>query len=66
MRIGYFYQKGTLGNLKCAGRHSDQPKLSNKEFRNASIITALNVQKDRINELGSVHLAVETGQILFY
>jgi len=37
-----------------AGRHSDQPKLSGKDFRNVSIITALNSQKDRINELGSV------------
>jgi hypothetical protein len=37
-----------------AGRHSDQPKLSDKEFRNVSIITALNTKKDRINELGSV------------
>jgi hypothetical protein len=36
-----------------AGRHSSQPKLSNKEFRNVFIITALNAQKDRINELGS-------------
>jgi hypothetical protein len=47
-----------------AGRCPDQPKLSNKEFRNVSIITALNAQKDRINELGSVHFAAETGQTL--
>ncbi|KIM85526.1 hypothetical protein PILCRDRAFT_34075, partial [Piloderma croceum F 1598] len=32
----------------------EQPKLSTKEFRNVSIITALNAQKDRINELGSI------------
>jgi hypothetical protein len=32
----------------------DQPKLSDKEFINVSIITALNIQKDRIKELGSV------------
>src|SRR6202020_3442474 len=37
-----------------AGRQSDQPQLSDTEFRNVSIITALNAQKDRINELGSV------------
>jgi len=37
-----------------AGRHSDQPKLSDKEIRNVSIITSLNVQKDRINDFGSV------------
>ena len=29
-----------------------------------SIITALNAQKDRINELGSVRFAAETGQTL--
>ena len=44
------------------GRHPDQPKLSSKEFRKVSIITALNVQKDKINELGSAHFAAETGQ----
>src|SRR3979490_2523132 len=47
-----------------AGRCPDQPKLSDKEFRNVSIITALNAQKDRINELGSVHFSAETGQTL--
>jgi len=47
-----------------AGRCSDQPKLSNKDLRNVSIITALNAQKDRINELGSVQFATETGQTL--
>src|ERR1700723_4767675 len=49
---------------RIAGRRSDQPKLSDKEFRNVSIITALNAQKDRINELGSVRFAAETGQTL--
>src|ERR1700683_478597 len=49
---------------RIAGRQSDQPKLSDKEFRNVSIITALNAQKDRINELGSVRFAAETGQTL--
>src|SRR5882757_7072963 len=38
---------------RIAGRRPEQPKLSNKEFRNVSIITALNAQKDRINELRS-------------
>jgi hypothetical protein len=38
---------------RIAGRRPEQPKLSGKEFRNVSIITALNAQKDRINELGS-------------
>ena len=47
-----------------ARRHSNQPKLSSKEFRNVSIITALNAQKDRINELGSAQFAAKTGQTL--
>jgi len=47
---------------RIAGRRPEQPKLSTKEFRNVSIITALNAQKDRINELGSVRFAAETGQ----
>ena len=47
-----------------AGRHPHQPKLSDKEFRNVSIITALNAQKDRINELGSACFAAETGKTL--
>jgi hypothetical protein len=33
-------------------------------IRNVSIITALNAQKDRINELGSTQFAAETGQTL--
>jgi hypothetical protein len=49
---------------RIAGRRLEQPKLSTKEFRNVSIITALNAQKDRINELGSVRFAAETGQTL--
>ena len=47
-----------------AGRRPDQPKLSDKEFRNVFIITALNAQKDRINELGSARFAAEMGQML--
>src|ERR1700683_4816436 len=49
---------------RIAGRHPDQPKLSNKEFRNVSIITTLSIQKDKINELGSARFATETGQTL--
>src|ERR1700720_288397 len=49
---------------RIAGRRSDQPKLSNRDIRNVSIITALNAQKDRINELGSVRFAAEMGQSL--
>ena len=39
---------------RIAGRHPNQPKLSDKEFINVSIITALTIQKDRIKELGRV------------
>jgi hypothetical protein len=49
---------------RIAGRCSEQPKLSTKEFRNVSIITALNAQKDRINELGSTPFAADIGQTL--
>jgi len=49
---------------RVAGRRADQPKLADKCFRNVSIITALNSQKDRINELGSACFATDTGQIL--
>jgi hypothetical protein len=42
----------------------DKPKLAEKDFRNVSIITAWNSQKDRINELGSARFAKETDQHL--
>ena len=38
---------------RIARRRPEQPKPSGKEFKNVSIITALNAQKDRINQLGS-------------
>ena len=49
---------------KIAGRHPNQPKLAAKIFQNPSIITALNAQKHKINELGSRCFAVETNQTL--
>src|ERR1700683_145780 len=49
---------------RIAGRRPNQPKLAAKDFRNTSIITALNAQKDKINELGSRRFAAETNQIL--
>jgi hypothetical protein len=49
---------------RVAGRRPEQPKLADKCFRNVSIITALNSQKDRINELGSARFATDTGQTL--
>ncbi|KIM78332.1 hypothetical protein PILCRDRAFT_53340, partial [Piloderma croceum F 1598] len=41
-----------------------RPKLPDKIFRNVSIITAWNSQKDRINELGSAQFAKESDQQL--
>jgi uncharacterized protein DUF6570/helitron helicase-like protein/PIF1-like helicase len=38
--------------------------VNEKEFRNISIITNLNSQKDEINRLGSLRFAAETGQTL--
>ena len=49
---------------RVAGRRPNQPKLADKSFRNVSIITALNSQKDRINESGSACFAADTGQTL--
>ena len=46
---------------------SDLPghrSVKQKDFRNVSIITNLNSQKDKINRLGSLRFAAETGQTL--
>ena len=63
------YSACTTKDISCletriAGRHPNQPKLAAKIFQNASIITVLNAQKDKINELGSRHFAAETNQTL--
>jgi hypothetical protein len=47
-----------------AGKSSNQPNLADKNYCNVSIITGLNVQKDKINQLGSERFAAETGQSL--
>lgn len=49
---------------RVAGPGKCRPKLAEKRFRNISIITALNAQKDKINELGAERFARETGQVL--
>jgi hypothetical protein len=49
---------------RSTGPGSMRPKLAEKKFRNISIITAWNSQKDRINELGCARFAKETGQHL--
>ncbi|KAF8236109.1 hypothetical protein L208DRAFT_1391182 [Tricholoma matsutake] len=40
--------------------------MNDENFRNISIITALNSVKDEINHLGSLRFAAETGQNLSY
>jgi hypothetical protein len=50
----------TLISSELPGRGS----VNQKEFRNVSIITNLNSQKDEINRLGSLRFAAETGQTL--
>lgn len=49
---------------RIAGRDSNRPRLAEQKYRNVPIITALNVQKDKINQLGSERFAAETGQTL--
>ena len=54
----------TFLHIHTIGPGADKPKLAEKDFRNVSIITAWNSQKDRINELGSTRFAKETNQHL--
>ena len=44
---------------KIAGKGPNDPQLAQKKFRNVSIITALNAQKDKINELGCERFAAD-------
>ena len=44
------------------GPGSKQPKLAEKRFHNVSMITTWNTQKDRVNKLGTIQFAEETGQ----
>jgi hypothetical protein len=50
----------TLVSSKLKGRSH----ITQQEFRNVSIITALNCQKDEINRLGSLRFAAESKQAL--
>ena len=49
---------------RIAGIGPNNPKLAQKWFRNVSVITAQNAQRDRINELGCKQFAAENGQTL--
>ncbi len=54
--IEYLHGLASLSSVK--------QKLDDDRFRNVSVITALNVHRDRINELGSKRYASDTGQKL--
>ncbi|KAF8416919.1 P-loop containing nucleoside triphosphate hydrolase protein, partial [Boletus edulis BED1] len=63
------YKSCTLEDIAClqsriVSNQFDHPSLLCKEFRNVSIITAWNSQKDRINELGCERFAKDTNQTL--
>jgi len=47
-----------------AGRAAGKPKLNDPNFRNVSVITAWNAQKDMINELWSARFSAGTGMPL--
>jgi hypothetical protein len=49
---------------RIAGKGPKDPKLAQKNFRNVSIITAFNSQKDKINQLGCERFAAENNQTL--
>ena len=52
-----------LKTLLVNENENDSP-LTDPRFRNVSIITSLNTQKDQINDLGSIRFARDTGQKL--
>ena len=49
---------------RIAGRGPNDPKLAQKRFRNVSVITAHNAQRDKINEVGTEQFAAENNQVL--
>ena len=53
---------------RMASSYSVSQKIQDDRFRNVSVITALNVHRDRINELGSKRFAADHGEklISFY
>ena len=49
---------------RIAGKKANQPNIAQKRYRNVSIITELNSQKDQLNKLGSLRFAKDTNQKL--
>ena len=63
------YKSCTLQDIaflrtRISGKGPDDPKLVQKAFRNVSIITAFNAQKDKINQLSCERFAAENNQTL--
>ncbi|EIN03439.1 hypothetical protein PUNSTDRAFT_19582, partial [Punctularia strigosozonata HHB-11173 SS5] len=54
----------TLLKSRVAGPLPHQPKLSDPIYRGVPIITARNVHRDKINEMGAARFALDTGQEL--
>lgn len=59
------YKNCTLQDIEylhdLASQESVKKRLEDERFRNVSVITALNIHRDRINELGSQRFAAENG-----
>jgi hypothetical protein len=49
---------------RIAGKQKTQPNIAKKRYRNVSIITELNSQKDQLNKLGSLRFSKDTNQKL--
>ena len=47
-----------------AGKNANPPNIAQKRYRNVSIITELNSQKDQLNKLGSLCFSKDTNQEL--
>jgi hypothetical protein len=47
---------------RIAGPGPNQPKLAESQFRHVSVITARNIHRDKINEMGSVKFAKDFGE----
>ena len=63
------YKACTLADInfwrtKVSSSLPGRSSICNKEFRDVSIITGTNLQKDEINRLGAIRFAQETGQVL--
>jgi hypothetical protein len=63
------YKSCTLEDIiflqsRISSKLPNRPSVTDKNFRNVSIITAKNIHKDEINRIGALRFAQDTGQIL--